>query len=94
MPKRRVFFSFLTGMALLPTLLFMFLEAYYLALERCFRQQCNQVVQKLNENALYPEDLYSIEPCPALLRRTFQALGSFSVRSFYGERRVRNYYTP
>ncbi|MDW8015382.1 MAG: hypothetical protein RMK19_05165 [Bacteroidia bacterium] len=62
----------------------MFLDAYYLALERCLCQQYNQVVQKLNENALYPADLYKIDRCPALLSRTLQALGSFSVWDFYG----------
>ncbi|MCS7298218.1 MAG: hypothetical protein RMK19_05135 [Bacteroidia bacterium] len=62
----------------------MFLDAFYEALERWFRQQYNQVVQKLNENALYPADLYKIEQCSALLSRTLQALGSFSVWGFYG----------
>ncbi|MDW8015378.1 MAG: hypothetical protein RMK19_05145 [Bacteroidia bacterium] len=74
----------LAEIALLPTLLFMFLDAYYLALERCFRQQYNQIVQKLNENTLYPADLYKIDRCQGLLGRTIQALGSFSVWGFYG----------
>lgn len=74
----------LAAIALLPTLIFLFLDAYYLALERCFRKQYNQVVQKLTENALYPADLYKIEPCSALFRKTLQAVGSFSVWGFYG----------
>ncbi|MEN2993061.1 MAG: hypothetical protein ABDH91_05865 [Bacteroidia bacterium] len=74
----------LAAIALLPTLLFMLLDAYYLALERWFRQQYNQVIQKLHTGILYPTELYKIEPVQALFRRTIEALGSFSVWGFYG----------
>ncbi|MCX7607108.1 MAG: hypothetical protein N2170_07590 [Bacteroidia bacterium] len=62
----------------------MFLDAYYLALERCFRQQYERIVQKLAAGKLYSEDLYRISPCSSLFWETGRALGSFSVWGFYG----------
>jgi hypothetical protein len=69
--------------ALIPILLFLALDAYYLAMEKGFRNSYNQFVRKLHQSKLTPEDLYSIKPEgePSLLQ--IEALKSFSVWGFY-----------
>jgi len=69
--------------ALIPILLFLALDAYYLAMEKGFRNSYNQFVRKLHQSELMPEDLYSIKPVgePSLLQ--IEALKSFSVWGFY-----------
>ena len=45
--------------ALVPTLLFLALDAYYLALERAFRNSYNTFLGKLHEGKLAPSDALS-----------------------------------
>jgi len=70
--------------ALLPTILFLSLDSYYLALEKGFRESYNRFVAKIHENGLSPDDLYSVRPSGNMNKHQFDALKSFSVWGFYG----------
>lgn len=70
--------------AVLPTVLFLALDAYYLALEKQFRKSYDQFVTKVHSGALVPADLFSISPGRVSSRVQLEALGSFSVWGFYG----------
>jgi hypothetical protein len=70
--------------ALIPTLLFLALDAYYLALEMAFRASYAEFVRKLHAGLLRAEDLYSVSTMGSLSRHQVQALKSFSVWGFYG----------
>ena len=50
-------------LALLPTALFLFLDAYYLALEQVFRNSYNAFVRKLHsDDGIVLSDLYVVRP--------------------------------
>ncbi len=70
--------------ALIPTLLFLALDAYYLALEKAFRKSYNHFIEKLHSAQLQASDLYVVEPEGAVTRLAFSALLSFSIWPFYG----------
>ncbi|EIE1275530.1 TPA: hypothetical protein NJ328_003219 [Vibrio parahaemolyticus] len=72
-----------TYIAFLPTAVFLALDAYYLALEKAFRQSYNDFVKKLHEEKLTQEDLYSVLPKGNLSSLQIQSLKSFSVWGFY-----------
>ena len=69
--------------ALMPTILFLILDTYYLALERGFRGSYNEFVEKLHENKLAPSDIFSVTPAGSIQRHFGASLGSFSVWPFY-----------
>ena len=69
--------------ALLPTFLFLALDAYYLALERAFRASYTDFVRKLHSGLLKAEDLYSVVPIGSYTHHQLEALKSFSVWGFY-----------
>lgn len=69
--------------AVFPTVLFAALDAYYLALEKGFRNSYNSFVKKLHKGTLLPDDLYSVMPEGSHSRLQFQALKSFAVWGFY-----------
>ena len=69
--------------ALIPTVLFLVLDAYYLALERAFIESYNSFVRKLHEQQVESSDLYAVKPTGNLIRMTFKAPWSFSVWPFY-----------
>ena len=69
--------------ALIPTLLFLALDAYYLALEKGFRVSYNDFVKRLHAGAAKAEDLYAVIPKGSLSGHQFEALKSFSVWGFY-----------
>jgi hypothetical protein len=71
-------------LALIPTILFLVLDAYYLGLERGFRNAYNAFIKKLHQETLCPEDLFVVIPQGGTLRLFFAALRSFSVWPFYG----------
>ena len=48
--------------ALAPTLLFLFLDSYYLALERAFIKSQNTFVAKLHEDDLKRSDIFKVAP--------------------------------
>ena len=69
--------------ALVPTLLFLFLDSYYLALERAFIRSQNRFVAKLNGNGLKLTDLYRVVPSGMNLALVARCLGSVSIWLFY-----------
>ncbi|HZP41321.1 MAG TPA: hypothetical protein VFD84_07400 [Candidatus Binatia bacterium] len=66
-----------------PTLLFLVLDAYYLALERCFRASYNAFIEKLHARRIGSPDLYAVTPTGSLLKSVLRSLGSFSIWPFY-----------
>lgn len=70
--------------ALLPTFLFMALDAYYLALEKSFRTSYNDFVRKVHTGAAFPDDLFAVQPKGSRTAHQCAALASFSVWGFYG----------
>jgi hypothetical protein len=69
--------------ALVPTVLFLALDAYYLALEKAFRASYTNFVKKLHSGIAKAEDLYSIAPMGSHSEHQIEALKSFSVWGFY-----------
>lgn len=69
--------------ALLPTVVFLALDAYYLALEKGFRNSYNQFVSKLRAGSLTEQDLYSVMPVGNMSKLQLEAAKSFSVWGFY-----------
>lgn len=73
--------------ALFPTLLFAFLDAYYLGLERCFRLLYNEFIGKLHNDTIQSSDLYILRSHTGVystMTATSKALASISVWPFYG----------
>ena len=69
--------------ALIPAVLFLILDAYYLALERGFRGAYIGFVKRLHENKLALSDLYLIAPDGSIPKHFGASLGSFSIWPFY-----------
>ena len=70
--------------ALIPTLLFLFLDSYYLALERAFIRSQNSFVAKLHKGELVLTDVYKIVPTGMGWRLVGRCLlGSVSILPFY-----------
>ena len=69
---------------LLPTVLFLALDAYYLALERAFRASYNDFVKKVHQGGALLEDLFAVVPEGKQSAHQVAALASFSVWGFYG----------
>jgi hypothetical protein len=70
-------------LALIPTLLFLGLDAYYLALEKGFRKSYRAFVEKLHRHTVEESDLYSVDPSGSFWRLFLSALSSLSVWPFY-----------
>ena len=70
--------------ALVPTLLFLFLDSYYLALERAFIKSQNTFVAKLQRDELERADIYRVIPTGMGWRLVGRCLfGSVSIWPFY-----------
>lgn len=69
--------------ATVPTLLFLVLDTYYLALERCFRDSYNEFIEKVHSGRVVAADLYAITPRGSLPKTFAQSLRSFSIWPFY-----------
>ena len=70
--------------ALVPTLLFLFLDSYYLALERSFIKSQNTFVAKLHNGKLASTDVYRMAPTGMGWRLVGRCLlGSVSILPFY-----------
>lgn len=69
--------------SLLPAFLFLALDAYYLAMERGFRNSYNVFVKKVHDNSLTADDLFSVKPTGGTSSLQCEALSSFSVWGFY-----------
>ena len=72
-----------TWIALLPTTLFMFLDVYYLTLEKRFRESYDKFVKSLHTGALSTEDLYFVEAAGNICKHVVTSLKSFSIWGFY-----------
>lgn len=73
--------------ALIPLSLFAFLDAFYLGLERRFRDQYNAFIKKVHDDSASVEDLYIVSPGKGFwvsLMSVLGALTSASVWPFYG----------
>ena len=70
--------------ALIPTLLFLFLDSYYLALERAFIKSQDSFVAKLHRSELVLTDFYKVTPMGMGVRLVGRCLfGSTSILPFY-----------
>ena len=69
--------------ALIPTLLLLVLDAYYLALERAFRNSYNDFVRRLHRGELAQQDVYSVRPTGMGLSLVVVCLRSVSIWLFY-----------
>lgn len=72
--------------ALIPVTLFFLLDAYYLGLERQFRDRYNGFIGKLHEDKAGVEDVFIVTPGGGLsgtVKAAFGACGSVSVWPFY-----------
>lgn len=69
--------------ALIPAVLFLVLDAYYLALEKEVRKAYNDFIDKLHRGKVVASDLYVVSPKGKLYKTFFMALISFSVWPFY-----------
>lgn len=69
--------------AVIPTLLFLVLDAYYLALERGFRNAYNSFIRKLHGETLAADDLFVVVPQGGLFGLFARSIFSFSVWPFY-----------
>lgn len=70
-------------LAMIPTILFLALDAYYLALERRFRESYKLFTQKVHGDKVEPQDLYGVIPTGNAAKAFFVCLGSFSIWPFY-----------
>ena len=69
--------------AMLPVIVFAALDAYYLALEKAFRNSYNDFISKLHKKSLTENDLYSVVPKGSMTRLQFESIKSFSAWGFY-----------
>ena len=69
--------------ALVPTLLFLVLDSYYLALERAFRNSYNGFVDRFHKGELLLRDVYAIRPVGMDLTLVVRCLGSVSIWLFH-----------
>ena len=69
--------------ALAPTLLFLCLDSYYLALERSFIKAQNGFVKKLHQGELEPSDVYRVASTGMGLLLVGRCLASVSIWLFY-----------
>ncbi|MGL4498300.1 MAG: hypothetical protein ACRCU2_04480 [Planktothrix sp.] len=69
--------------ALLPTLIFAFLDTCYLALEKGFRNSYNEFVTKLHTGNLTVQELYIVKKKEGFALLIFKSIQSFSIWGFY-----------
>ena len=70
--------------ALVPTLLFLVLDAYYLALEKAFRNSYDEFVDKMHRQGLASSDVYKVKNKGMGWRLVWRRLlGSMAVLPFY-----------
>ena len=70
-------------LAFIPAVLFLFLDTYYLALERAFRGSYDAFVGKLHKGEVALSDLYVVHQ-GRIVRQFAQSLLSFAILPFYG----------
>ena len=72
------------ALAFVPAVLFLFLDTYYLALERAFRGSYDAFVGKLHKGEVALSDLYVVRPRGRIARQFTPSLLSFAIWPFYG----------
>jgi len=72
-----------TLIAFIPSILFLALDTYYLALEKMFRESYNTFIRKLHSGEIVASDLYAVVPHGNLYVTFFKSLLSFSIWPFY-----------
>ena len=75
------------SIAVVPLFLFLFLDSYYLGLEKRFRDRYNNFIQRLHSGDATVEDLFIVTPGRGIrvfVKATGGALFSLSVWPFYG----------
>ena len=73
--------------ALIPIFLFLFLDAYYLSMERRFRGSYNEFIKKLHSEKAEIEDVFIVSPKGGFWKTIIEvvkALVSLSIFPFYG----------
>ncbi len=70
-------------LALIPTVMFLLLDTYYLALERNFRKSYESFIEKLHEGKPIADELYVVSPTGSIVNQFFSSLTSFSIWLFY-----------
>lgn len=70
-------------LAVLPIVLFMFLDGYYLLMENRFRGKYNAFVKKLHEGQLTVEDLYAVQPDKNSVGYVLKVTCSYVIWPFY-----------
>lgn len=72
--------------SIVPIILFLFLDSYYLGLERLFRNLYNEFIKKLHSNAATIDDVFMVSPGTKseILRAVFNSFSSIAVWPFYG----------
>lgn len=69
--------------ATIPTVLFWALDAYYLGLEKMFRNSYNNFIGKLHAGKLVADDLFAVSPTGNMIKVFLCSLFSFSVWPLY-----------
>jgi len=70
-------------LAIIPNILFLVLDAYYLSLEKMFRNSYNDFIEKLHKNRIDSSDLFAVVPKGKLFKTFFKSILSFSIWPFY-----------
>ena len=73
----------LVWIAVIPIVLFLALDAYYLSLEKMFRLSYNNFIDKLHKGKVVATDLYAVVPFGSIYRSMCASLLSFSIWPFY-----------
>lgn len=68
---------------LVPIILFFALDAYYLSLEKRFRDAHNSFIKKMHDGTLIVSDLFVMTPSGNPKKAFFKAMLSFSIWPFY-----------
>jgi len=71
---------------LVPIVLFLLLDSYYLGLEKQFRSMHSNFIKKLHSNVVTIDDIFNLTPEGGILKTagaTFGALASLSIWPFY-----------
>jgi len=76
----------LVWIAVIPVFLFLFLDAYYLSLEKQFRETYNDFIRKVHFGSATVEDVFYVAPREGVTRASSplaKAMGSTSIWPFY-----------
>jgi len=73
------------SISIVPVALFLFLDSYYLGLERLFRKLYNSFIQKIHSGTASIDDVFIVKPgsTSEILNSATGALFSFSIWPFY-----------